>query len=489
MNGLSTSRLPLRAAWLVFIHAAIVSAGAQPATLEGFGYQNMKVNGTPALGARPTLVILLDLAASGGFAHPSAYYDNLVFNPFNTNAAGVRSLNGYMIVNSHARFSLTRAGPGLVGPLQLPADQLAKALTNDVMRAGFALAAAVNAGVNFASYDANADGRITVNEFAVLAFDNINPKPEGATRWANPDGVNGAEFTPAGSSVSIGMNVGLLAQQAGFGTICHEFAHAALNADDLYGGANGQTVCYNEHYTPMSCTIGSPDDMLSFGLDAWHKLQLGWVEPRIRSLHAGGVETIAAAQIITATDAPIILHDPARGFGEFFLVEYRTSTSPAGAGYEDNLPSSGLGIWRVVHDANRNKFQYPDGTQSVTLAGQPNLQAGSDTNLLWTSNTTTPFLTWADGTVTPTRITVKSFNPGNGSLAFEWITSADTWVDFQHFGLEQGSFETPFNTLAEGVAAASHGGTLKLKAGIGTEQLTIAKRVTLEAVGGPVTVR
>jgi hypothetical protein len=98
---------------------------ARAATLGDFGYQNMTLNGNPVLGARPTLVILLDLANSGSFAHSSAYYDNLVFNPFNTNSAGLRSLNGFMLVNSHARFSLTRAGPGLIGPLQLPADQRA----------------------------------------------------------------------------------------------------------------------------------------------------------------------------------------------------------------------------------------------------------------------------------------------------------------------------------------------------------------------------
>lgn len=484
MSGSSTSRLLPLAAWLIVMFGLIVNAGAQ-VTLADFGYQNMRVNGNLAIGARPTLVILLDLANTGTFAHDNAYYDNLVFNVFNTNSAGLRSVNGFMLVNSHARFSLTRAGPGLIGPLPLPADQRAKALTNDNMRAGFAITAAVNAGVNFVPYDANGDGRITSDEVSVFLFDNINPNPQGAARWANPNGVEQqVAFTPAGSTKSFSLRVGLMAERVGFGTLCHEFSHAALNTVDLYGASN-----YNNGCTIMSGTIGLPDDMVTFGLDAWHKLQLAWVEPRIRSLPAGGVETVAAAQSLTATDAPVILYDPARGTKEFFLVEYRTSTSPWGAGYEDNLPSNGLGIWHIVHDANNNLFQLAVGNPSVWLKGQPNLQRGNDANLLWTSNTTTPFLTWSDGTITSTRITVRSFNPGDGSITFEWTTASDTWVDFHYTGTELGTFALPFNTLGEAASAASFGGAVKFKlGGTSAETLSISKRLNLQALGGPVTI-
>ncbi len=483
------SRVPaLPAIALVLAHFWVSSfQPLRAVTLEDFGYLNMKVNGNSAVGARPTLVILLDLANTNTFAHPNAYYDNLVFNVFNTNAAGLRSLNGYMLVNSHARFSLTRAGPGLIGPLQLPADQRAKALTNDVMRAGLAITAAVNAGLNFAPYDANGDGKITADEVTVVCFDNINPNPDGATRWANPNGT-GSDFQPAGSSVSFSMNVALAAQRVGFATLCHEFSHAALNTEDIYG-----TSCHNYKYTLMSCTITGSDDMFSCGLDAWHKMQLGWVEPRIRLLPAGGVETVAAAQIISATDAPVILYDPARGTKEFFLLEYRTSTSPSGAGYEDNLPSNGLGIWHIVHDANNHLKQISRGTnlwdQSVWLEGQPNLKRGGDNNMLWTSGTTTPFLSWLDGTGIPTRVTVRNFNMGDGSITFEWLTASDTWVHFQYIGTELGSFAQPFNTLGEAVNSASRGGTVKFKqSGTSSETLTISKTLDLQALGGPVTI-
>ena len=70
--------------------------------------------------------------------------------------------------------------------------------------------------------------------------------------------------------------------------------------------------------------------------------------------------------------------------------------------------------------------------------------------------------------------------------------ASDTWVDFNYTGFppfpENGSFGLPFNTVVEGVAFASHGGTLHLKPGVSSERPTINKRLTLKAEGGPVTI-
>lgn len=489
MNVLVSSRWLPGTTRIIVLIGLIFSANAQTVTLEDFGYQNMKVNGHPALGARPLLTILLDLADTGTFAHDNAYYDNLVFNPFNTNAAGVRSVNGFMLVNSHARFSLARAGAGLLGPLSLPAEERTQAITNDIMRGGFALVAATRAGFDFAPFDENADGRITSDELILLIFDNLNQADSGAARWANTAGINGGEFTPPGSPVAFKMEVAQMTQRVSFATLCHELSHV-LGTKDLYGIWN--VTCHSLGYTLMSCTIRGADDMSSYGLDSWHKMQLGWVEPRIRSLATGGVETVTAAQSLEATDAPIILYNPARGPREFFLIEYRTRTSPWGSGYEDDLPSSGLGIWHVVHDANKNLMQWVGVGQSVWLEGQPNLQRGADADMLWTGNTTTPFLRWSDGTnitSTATRLWVRNFNPGDGSLTFEWLTASDTWVDFHYHGTESGSFAQPFNTLAEAVNAASRGGTVKFKqAGASAEILSISKPLYLQTLGGPVTI-
>jgi len=63
-----------------------------------------------------------------------------------------------------------------------------------------------------------------------------------------------------------------------------------------------------------------------------------------------------------------------------------------------------------------------------------------------------------------------------------------TWVDFSYSGVENGTFEEPYNTLAEGVAAATSGGYVIVKAGTSSETITITKNVTIMSWGGAVIV-
>lgn len=64
----------------------------------------------------------------------------------------------------------------------------------------------------------------------------------------------------------------------------------------------------------------------------------------------------------------------------------------------------------------------------------------------------------------------------------------ETWVHFNYPGREIGTFELPYNTLVEGISQVASGGTLKIKAGSTPETLQLAKPVTIEAIGGPVTI-
>jgi hypothetical protein len=64
----------------------------------------------------------------------------------------------------------------------------------------------------------------------------------------------------------------------------------------------------------------------------------------------------------------------------------------------------------------------------------------------------------------------------------------DRWVDFTYVGTEDGTFEAPFNTLAEGVDSVFPRGTIRIKAGARDERLTVSKAMTLVAVGGAVTI-
>jgi hypothetical protein len=64
----------------------------------------------------------------------------------------------------------------------------------------------------------------------------------------------------------------------------------------------------------------------------------------------------------------------------------------------------------------------------------------------------------------------------------------ETWVDFSYMGTETGTFASPFNTLTEAVSATPSGSAVKIKAGASAENLTIAKRMSVQAFGGPVTI-
>jgi subtilase family serine protease len=64
------------------------------------------------------------------------------------------------------------------------------------------------------------------------------------------------------------------------------------------------------------------------------------------------------------------------------------------------------------------------------------------------------------------------------------------FVDFNYFGSPQnGRFETPFSTMAQGVSAVSNRGTIFIRtAGSSTETMTISKPMTITASDGPGTV-
>ena len=65
-----------------------------------------------------------------------------------------------------------------------------------------------------------------------------------------------------------------------------------------------------------------------------------------------------------------------------------------------------------------------------------------------------------------------------------YVTGRRVWVDLAHTGTEDGSFENPFNTVPEGVAAVPTAGSLIFKGGTTDWTGTITKSMTLRALGG-----
>jgi len=271
-----------------------------------------------------------------------------------------------------------------------------------------------------------------------------------------------------------------------FGVMVEE-TEEMLGIIDIYGYGCGSSCCLSAGLSPQSCNFSLTD---IYYLDPYNRLQMGWCEPRIRSLTAGGVENISAAQM-GSPDAPIILYDPAHGTSEFFILEYRTRTSPVGSGYDANVANNGLAVWHVELDANHNAIFVPtlDGLNKEAVVwneGPPTFQRGTST--LWGSDAVSPNLSWLNGG-TATHLHVRPFNSGDGSITVEWLSQVDSWVDFNFTGSpELGTFSNPFKTATAGINGVSYGGILNFKTGFSPETAAIGKPMTLRAFNGPVTI-
>jgi M6 family metalloprotease-like protein len=467
--------------------ATLSSARGIAATAEDFGFGNLTVNGTPVAGRIPLLIAIFELSTNGGprqslIANAPAVFDPLFFNFF-----ALPSINGYFLENSYGTFSWERAG--IIGPVIFDANETSiidAHRSNDgdgVIRTGLDSGAgiayalgqiAAKTGYDFAQWDANGDGTIQQEELSIVIIGN-NGQRSAANR---PIGAAGAGLAIPGQNVTVRGKVASVDHRASFMSIAHELSHS-LGTVDLY--ANN---CRSSGLSLMSCTIfAADDDRRSYHLDPWHKMRFGWLRPRIFSLTAGGVATAAASQI-NSPNTPVILYDPARGTSEYFMVEYRNNQI-AGADHDIHICDSsgptpitgatnGMAVWHV---AAGNPPAYHEGAPALAL--------GNST--LWIGQMT-PVLSWSDGSPTPMRLNPIAIVSDGRELLFEWIAVSETWVDFAYVGFENGSFFNPFNTIAEGANAASHGGILKIRSGATAEQVNLSKRLTLEAVGGPVTI-
>jgi len=475
------------------------------ATLTDFGYQNRNVNGKLASGSRPLLAIFVNFAGMAPLPQSISYYSNLVFN-----TSQIPSMNGFYQASSDGSLSLARGGAIL---LSLPASEAFSVYSNaypafvrDTVYASNIIAQAMLSGqFNFTNYDANHDGHITPDELSIMIVtSDVGETGFGGSRSSPTVSVPGQNYDWGSGPNNPNPNVALIGSAPPFIVWCEE-VEETWGANDIYGHVsltNNADDCLSMTLSPQSCFYDTSSLIGSYYyLDPWNRLELGWCQPRIYSLTAGGIATISAAQAGDPT-SPIILYDPAQGPGEFFILEYRTSTNSVyGPGYDRDAGNDkfgdpvtyGLVIWHVQLDANYNLtiVTTPNGitnTTSIWSENSPDL-IPSSVPMLWGSNTTTPNLKWINGTQTLTTIHVRPFNLGDNAITVEWLSAEDTWVDFTYTGSPQsGTFANPYNTMAAGIAAASYGGTLHLKTGSSSETPAITKRMNIVGYNGPATI-
>jgi M6 family metalloprotease-like protein len=468
---------------------AFANVVGQPAlTPEDFGYGSLTANGVEIRGSFPLLVVTFELATNSPprqrlIPNANQAFDQLIFNFFT-----FPSLNGYYLENSYGSFSWQRAG--VIGPVVLDTNETAtlaaqqsKDSSDGVTRFGLDSGAgiayvlgrvAAATAYNFAQWDANADGSITPNELSIMLIGN-NGEAGAANR---PIGAAAAGFAVPGQNVTLRGRVASLDHRCSFMSMAHELSHS-LGTSDLYAGG-----CFSSGMTTMSCTLYNPlDDRRTFHFDPWHKMRMGWLQPRVFPLATGGVATVTVSQF-ASPDTPVLLYDPVKGTQEYFLIEFRSNVASVGADHDANLtdpsndtpsttPTRGMAIWHVA-PTNPPAFH----------EGAPNLANG--VSALWGVGQITPPLPWNDGTSANASLNALGISADGRRLVFEWFSPSETWVDFAYAGIELGTFDEPFNSVAEGVAGASRGGTVTIKAGSNPEIITITNRVQLRAYGGQV---
>lgn len=166
----------------------------------------------------------------------------------------------------------------------------------------------------------------------------------------------------------------------------HELAHVLFDAPDMYGATDKKT---NE-----SLSGGGDYSLMASGghLDAWHKVKLGWIRPVVAE--KDGTYQLRAVE--KHPDA-LILHNPARGTKEYFIVENRW---PAGSYDEKINKQGGLAIWRIDETY---PVEHHWGRYAIHLVRPSGIGADGS---LWDAKSPTPEqMAWRDGTPSGIRIT------------------------------------------------------------------------------------
>lgn len=127
-----------------------------------------------------------------------------------------------------------------------------------------------------------------------------------------------------------------------FGVICHEYGHQ-LGLPDLYYGSDISTLAY---WSLMDAGVwlGSPQGSNPSHLDAWCKLDLGFITPQEIQGDASNL-LFLPAETSDSTFYKINIPVANDSTNEFFLVEYRYKDSTAT--YDKYIPGSGVLIYHV----------------------------------------------------------------------------------------------------------------------------------------------
>ncbi len=289
----------------------------------------------PVIGDHPLLVILWDPKRPEHPAPSKTDVEKLIFG-------SKPSVRDYFIENSHNLFFMNNAGVKGWYNADKPADHYwgpkdVGDTDNDGWISGHTekWAEAVRKAdqtFDFAGFDHNGNGTLETNELGILMVIPQN-SPFGTVRVPL-----GRQHPKAEALVVDGVVIPLIAE-AYIGSppdldlVAHELSHLFLNLPDMY---------FN-FFFPYAAGVYSLMDAnyVDNHLDPFHKIRLGWVQPpNIRKSGWYPFDNIEQSHVA------YVLHDPAHGVGEYFIVENRHP----GLNYDSKLPDSGLAVWHIIED-------------------------------------------------------------------------------------------------------------------------------------------
>ncbi len=190
-------------------------------------------------------------------------------------------------------------------------------------------------GFRFANYDSNLDGKVTTDELMIYwEYPGESARVRGAPLCISVPSLSGC-----GVSLDLGLPRG--AAHIGPEIITEELCHALFGLDDLYETSQLPSYVGPGRLSMISNNAAFPH------LHPWGKMKLGWIQPTIVAKDGW-----YSLRPIEQHPDLLVVHDPARGDDDYFMVENRW---PNGS-IEHALPDRGFGMWRISEHYQNASF-------------------------------------------------------------------------------------------------------------------------------------
>lgn len=319
-------------------------------------------------GNRPLLAILVETPYLR-FNKTEGQIRNLLFG-----GTGGVNLAAYFDEMSGGEFTWTEAD--VIGPLMVNANiiEASSGTVVESRRAKLrkdAIKAASNNGFDFSSFDRDGDNIITPYELGVVIF-LPDPSPAGSFS-GEAQTKSGTVKVPGGPRVD--WKAPAITEAISLETLAHEMVHALASGvdHDIYGSRS--------FYSSLMSGWANADSNLRH-LDPWHKMRLGWGQPRIEVISPyipGSSQRLNGPAI--RPSGSIIFHDVSRPTFrnwrdyELFLMEFRASSYPAND-YDISVVDDGIVLWYArmgqpyIPGENDTKYLLPPGLPELVMEQQ-----------------------------------------------------------------------------------------------------------------------